>query len=153
MTDESRNLDILQIQSLLPHSYPFLLVDRVVDCQPGISLTAIKNVTINEPFFQGHFPIKPIFPGVMIIEAMAQATALLSFRSRGRYPAEGELYLLVGVDNARFRRQVVPGDQLVVDVNIVRGKRGFWSYQGEARVDGELACSADLKGALKKVDI
>ncbi len=146
-------LNIDEVLKYLPHRYPFLLIDRVTEYREGASLRAIKNVTYNEPFFQGHFPIKPIFPGVMVIEAMAQATAILSFRTLGGYPAEGELYLLVGIDNARFKRQVVPGDQLLIDVNIVREKSGFWRYQGEARVDGELACSANLMGALKKIEI
>lgn len=125
----------------------------MIQYEAGVRLQAVKNVSYNEPFFQGHFPIKTIFPGVLIIEAMAQATAILSFRSRGGYPAEGELYLLAGVDNARFKRQVTPGDQLVIDVKIVRGKRGIWCYQGEASVDGDLACSADLMGAFKKVEL
>lgn len=144
---------INEVLKYLPHRYPFLLIDRVMEYEQGVRLKAVKNVTYNEPFFQGHFPIKPIFPGVMIIEAMAQATAILSLRTRGGYPAEGELYLLVGIDNARFKRQVEPGDQLTIDVNIVRGKRGIWCYQGVASVDGQLACSADLMGAFKKVEV
>lgn len=148
-----QELNIVEVLKYLPHRYPFLLIDRVTGYEDGKRLTAIKNVSYNEPFFQGHFPIKPLFPGVLIVEAMAQATAILSFRAQGGYPAEGELYLLVGIDNTRFRRQVVPGDQLVIDVEIVRGKRGFWRYRCEARVDGELACSADLMGALKKIEI
>ncbi|MEM7293806.1 MAG: 3-hydroxyacyl-ACP dehydratase FabZ [Pseudomonadota bacterium] len=146
-------LDIGEILKYLPHRHPFLLIDRVVDFEAGKSLRAIKNVTYNEPFFEGHFPIAPIFPGVLLIEAMAQATAVLSFRSIGGYPETGELYLLAGVDNARFKRQVVPGDQLIIDVNIVKGKRGIWRYTGTTSVDGELACSADLMGALKKVEL
>ena len=148
-----QELNIDEVLKYLPHRYPFLLIDRVSEYEPGIRLKAIKNVTYNEPYFQGHFPVKPVFPGVLIIEAIAQATAILSFRSQGGYPAEDELYLLVGIDNARFKRQVVPGDQLVIDVSIVRGKRGFWRYQCEARVGGELACSANLMAVLKKVDI
>ena len=146
-------LTIDEVLKYLPHRYPFLLIDRVVGYQQGKWLQAVKNVSYNEPFFQGHFPIKPIFPGVVIIEAMAQATAILSLRSRGEYPAEGELYLLAGIDNTRFKRQVIPGDQLLIDVSIIRGKRGIWCYQGTASVDGELACSADLMGAFKKVAV
>ena len=147
------DLTIDEVLKYLPHRYPFLLIDRVVDYQQGKWLKAVKNVTYNEPFFQGHFPIKPIFPGVAIIEAMAQATAILSLRSCGKYLAEGELYLLAGIDNMRFKRQVIPGDQLLIDVSIVRSKRGIWCYQGVASVDGKLACSADLMGAFKKVTI
>ena len=147
------DLKIDEVLKYLPHRYPFLLVDRVTDYEKGVSLRAIKNVTYNEPFFQGHFPIKPIFPGVLVIEAMAQATAILSFRTLGGYPEKGELYFLAGVDNARFKRQVIPGDQLQIDVKIIRGKRGIWRYQCEATVEGELACSADIMGALKKVDL
>ena len=146
-------LNIDEVMKYLPHRYPFLLIDRVLEYERGVRLKAIKNVTYNEPYFQGHFPVKPVFPGVLIIEAIAQATAILSFHSRGGYPSEDELYLLVGIDNARFKRQVVPGDQLIVEVSIVRGKRGFWRYQCEARVDGELACSTGIMAALKKVDI
>ena len=134
------------------HSEP-LLLDRILDCEKGVHLRALKNVSYNEPFFQGHFPIKPIFPGVLLIEAMAQATAVLSFRSLGGYPARGEIYLLAGVDNARFKQQVGPGDQVIFDVSIVKGKRGIWRYTGEATVDGKLVFSADLMGALKQVDI
>lgn len=148
-----KDFGIDEVLKYLPHRYPFLLIDRVTEYEPGVRLQAIKNVTYNEPFFQGHFPIKPIFPGVMIIEAMAQATAILSLRSRGEYPGVGELYLLVGVDNTRFKREVTPGDQLIIDVSIVSGKRGMWCYQGEAVVGGNLVCSSNLMGAFKKVEI
>jgi 3-hydroxyacyl-[acyl-carrier-protein] dehydratase len=148
-----QELNIDEVLKYLPHRYPFLMLDRVLEVERGIRLKAIKNVTYNEPFFQGHFPVKPVFPGVLIIESIAQATALLSFHSQGRYPADDELYLLVGIDNARFKRQVVPGDQLVVEVSVIRSKRGFWRYQCEARVDGELACSTEILSALKKVEI
>ena len=141
MTDESRNLDILQIQNLLPHSYPFLLVDRVVDCQPGISLTAIKNVTINEPFFQGHFEGRPIMPGVLIIEAMAQAGGILYYMSSEDIDA-GQLFYLVAVDDARFRRPVVPGDQLQMNVRVARKRRSMWRFECSASVDGKQAVSA-----------
>ncbi len=146
-------LNIDEVLKFLPHRYPFLLIDRVTEYERGNRLKALKNVSYNEPFFQGHFPVKPIFPGVLIIEAIAQATAILSFRSKGGYPTENDLYLLVGVDNVRFKRQVVPGDQLIIDVSIVSGKRGFWRYQCEARVDDKLVCSANLMAVLKKVEI
>lgn len=141
MTDGSTKLDIVQIQNLLPHRYPFLLVDRVTDCQPGISVTAIKNVTINEPFFQGHFEGRPIMPGVLIIEAMAQAGGILYYQSSDDMEA-GQLFYLVAIDDARFRRPVVPGDQLQMDVSVVRKRRSMWRFNCSASVDGVQAVSA-----------
>ena len=141
MTDGSTKLDIVQIQNLLPHRYPFLLVDRVTDCQPGISVTAIKNVTINEPFFQGHFEVRPIMPGVLIIEAMAQAGGILYYQSSDDMEA-GQLFYLVAIDDARFRRPVVPGDQLQMDVSVVRKRRSMWRFKCSASVDGVQAVSA-----------
>ena len=126
-------MDIQKIQSLLPHRYPFLLVDRVLECEPGTRLVAIKNVTINEPFFQGHFPNKPVMPGVLLIEAMAQATGLLAMESAD-VPKEA-IYYLVGVDKARFKRPVVPGDQLVFEVEVLKHKRDIWVFAAEAKVD------------------
>lgn len=141
MTDESQNLDISQIQNLLPHRYPFLLVDRVIDCQPGISVTAIKNVTVNEPFFQGHFEGRPIMPGVLIIEAMAQAGGILYYLSSEDIDP-GQLFYLVAVDAARFRRPVVPGDQLQMNVSVARKRRSMWRFNCSANVDGKQAVSA-----------
>ena len=141
MTDGPNTLDILQIQNLLPHRYPFLLVDRITDCQPGSSVTAIKNVTINEPFFQGHFAGRPIMPGVLIIEAMAQAGGILYYLSLEDIEA-AQLFYLVAVDEARFRRPVVPGDQLQMDVKIARKRRGMWRFDCSASVDGKQAVSA-----------
>ncbi len=135
-------MDIHKIQSLLPHRYPFLLVDRVLECNPGERLLAVKNVSINEPFFQGHFPSKPVMPGVLIIEAMAQATGLLAMESAD-VPQEA-IYYLVGVDNARFKRPVVPGDQLLVEVQVRKHKRDIWVFAAEATVEGALAASADI---------
>ena len=146
-------LNIEEVLKYLPHRYPFLLIDRVLDYQPGENLQAIKNVSYNEPFFQGHFPIKPVFPGVMLIEAMAQATAILAFITRGGYPEHGELYFLAGVENTRFKKQVGPGDQVIINAEIVREKRGIWCFKADATVDGKLACSAELMGALKKVEL
>ncbi|OAI13834.1 beta-hydroxyacyl-ACP dehydratase [Methylomonas koyamae] len=140
-------LDILQIQKLLPHRYPFLLVDKVVACEPGASLTALKNVTFNEPFFQGHFPNQPIMPGVLIMEALAQATALLTSQSDDKL-GEGAVYYLAGIDNARFKRQVVPGDQLSLQVTYLKHKRHLWSFDCRAEVDGELAASAQIMCAV-----
>jgi 3-hydroxyacyl-[acyl-carrier-protein] dehydratase len=138
---ESQSLDILQIQKLLPHRYPFLLVDRVTKCEPGVSVTAIKNVTINEPFFQGHFEGRPIMPGVLIIEAMAQAGGILYYLSLEDIEP-GQLFYLVAVDDARFRLPVLPGDQLQMDVTVVRKRRSMWRFECSASVDGKQAVSA-----------
>jgi 3-hydroxyacyl-[acyl-carrier-protein] dehydratase len=136
-------LDILQIQELLPHRYPFLLVDKVLECESGVRLLAVKNVTFNEPFFQGHFPHKPIFPGVLIMEALAQATALLTSQSDDKL-GKGTTYFLAGIDNARFKKQVIPGDQLRLEVTYIKHKRHLWSFDCRAEVDGELAASAQI---------
>ncbi len=134
--------DIQQIMQFLPHRYPFLLVDRVLECDQGKSLKAIKNVSFNEPFFQGHFPGEPIMPGVLILEALAQATGLLAFCSM---PEEerNKLYMLVGIDKARFRGQVVPGDQLTLEVELKRTMRGIWMYHTCASVDGNVVVEAE----------
>jgi 3-hydroxyacyl-[acyl-carrier-protein] dehydratase len=133
-----------EIKKFLPHRYPFLMVDRVIECVPGETLTAIKNVTVNEPFFQGHFPQKAIMPGVLIIEALAQATGLLGFRTMSEIAREDLLYMLVGVDNVRFKRQVVPGDQLVLKVRLEKKSRSIWKFTCEATVDDELVTSANM---------
>ena len=137
-------LDINQIKKLLPHRYPFLLLDRVVECVPGQSLRAIKNVTINEPFFAGHFPGKPLMPGVLIIEAMAQGAAILGELSGAEPHSDSRLYYLVGVDNARFRKPVEPGDQLVIEIRFLTVRRNIWKFSGTTRVDGNLIASADF---------
>jgi len=139
-------LDILQIQELLPHRYPFLLIDRVVECEPGVRLKALKNVTFNEPFFQGHFPHQPIMPGVLIMEALAQATALLT--SQTAQDLGKATYYLAGIDGARFKKQVVPGDQLMLEVTYLKHKRHLWSFDCRAEVDGELAASAQIMCAV-----
>jgi len=141
-------LDILQIQELLPHRYPFLLVDKVIECEPNGRLRAVKNVTFNEPFFQGHFPNQPIMPGVLIMEALAQATALLTAQSANM--GTGTTYYLAGIDNARFKRQVVPGDQLILEVTYIKHKRHLWSFDCRAEVDGELAASAQIMCAVSE---
>jgi 3-hydroxyacyl-[acyl-carrier-protein] dehydratase len=128
---------------LLPHRYPFLLVDRVTDVKPGVSLSAIKNVTINEPFFQGHFPGQPIMPGVLILEAMAQGTGLLAF-SDLLDADDSTLYILVGIDKARFRGQVLPGDQLQIEVELKRNMRGIGIFACQALVDGEVVAEAEI---------
>ena len=136
-------LDINKVMELLPHRYPFLLIDRVVDIEPGSSLSAVKNVSINEPFFQGHFPNQPIMPGVLILEAMAQATGLLAFSDMGE-AHKSKLYMLVGIDKSRFRGQVVPGDQLRLDISLKRNMRGIGMYRCQALVDDELVAEAEM---------
>ena len=143
---------IEEIRRFLPHRYPFLLVDRVLECIPGETLTAIKNVSANEPFFQGHFPTQSIMPGVLIIEALAQATGLLGFRTMSEEPSSDVLYMLVGVDNARFKRQVIPGDQLLMKVKLERRARSVWTFSCQATVDGELVTSVDMMCAAKARD-
>lgn len=142
-------MDIKEIQQYLPHRYPFLLVDRVEELNLGESITAIKNVSINEPFFQGHFPQVSIMPGMLIVEAMAQACGILGFKTMDKTPADGSIYLFVGADNIRFKRQVVPGDQLVLKVEYVSDRRGIWKFKGNCYVDGHLAATADIMCADK----
>jgi 3-hydroxyacyl-[acyl-carrier-protein] dehydratase len=137
-------MDIQAIFKQLPHRYPFLLLDRVLECTPGESLTALKNVTINEPFFPGHFPQRAVMPGVLILEAMAQATGLLAFATIGHPPGPNELYYFVGIDKARFREMVTPGDQILFKVKILAAKRNIWKFAGVAEVDGKVAAEAEL---------
>ena len=136
--------DITQILELLPHRYPMLLVDRVVEQVNGKYIKAYKNVTFNEPFFTGHFPQKPIMPGVLILEALAQASGILAFGSVGKTPAQGSLYYLVGIDNARFKQPVVPGDQLHLYVEMTRNMRGIYKFTAEASVEGRVVAQAEL---------
>ncbi|HEY1042694.1 MAG TPA: 3-hydroxyacyl-ACP dehydratase FabZ [Telluria sp.] len=143
-TTENKTLDICQIKEMLPHRYPLLLVDRVLNWESGKSITAIKNVTVNEEFFNGHFPHKPVMPGVLMIEAMAQTAALLSFLTAGVKPDENSVVYFVGIDNARFKRPVGPGDQLKMDVEILRNSRGIWKYKAVGTVDGQVALEAEL---------
>ena len=138
------SLNIHEVLEYLPHRYPFLLVDRVIDYEAGVRLTAIKNVTINEPFFPGHFPHRPVFPGVLIMEALAQATGILAFLTSDTKPTEKSLYYFAGIDTARFKRPVEPGDQMVLEVELVRHKRTIWKFKGVAKVDGQIVASADL---------
>ena len=136
-------MDIHKVLSLLPHRYPFLLIDKVLEYEPDKRLLELKNVTFNEPYFTGHFPMKPVMPGVLIIEAMAQATGLLAMESRPEEVGQ-KLYYFVGIDKARFKRPVEPGDQLILEVFLKNVKRGIWIFKGEARVDGQLAATADV---------
>ena len=145
-------MDINEILKLLPHRYPFLLVDRVIEFEAGKSLVAIKNVTINEPFFQGHFPEKPVMPGVLILEALAQATGLLAFRTENRGAERDSLYYFVGIDNARFKRPVEPGDQLRLAVKVIKTKRGIWVFDTDATVDGHTAATATIMCTERKID-
>lgn len=142
-------IDIHEIISLLPHRYPFLMIDRVLSIELGKSLVAIKNVTINEQYFVGHFPNRPVMPGVLILEAMAQAGAVLAYKSTATSHKDGVLYYFAGIDNARFRRVVEPGDQLRLEVKVLRSKRDIWKLEGFAYVGDELACSAEFMSARK----
>jgi len=149
MTESTENntidtMDVHQIFQHLPHRYPFLLIDRVLEYKLGEYLIAVKNVTINEPFFQGHFPNRPVMPGVLVLEAMAQATGVLAFKTSGLQPDNKSLYYLVGVDNARFKQPVEPGDQLIIEVRITKVKRGVWMYTATSKVDNKVVASADL---------
>jgi 3-hydroxyacyl-[acyl-carrier-protein] dehydratase len=146
-------MDIHEILKYLPHRYPFLLVDKVLACTPGEALTAVKNVSVNEPYFVGHFPRRPVMPGVLIIEALAQATGILAFKTAKATPAGGTMYYLAAVDNARFKQPVEPGDQLILDVKLQRAVRGVWKFSGEAKVDGKLVASVDLMCAHREVEV
>jgi 3-hydroxyacyl-[acyl-carrier-protein] dehydratase len=137
-------MDINEIREYLPHRFPFLLVDRVVELELGESIVAYKNMSINEAVFQGHFPNHPVFPGVMIIEAMAQTAGILGFKTMDKRPSDGSIYLFAGADNVRFRRQVVPGDQLMMRAKVLNEKRGIWKFECEATVNGELAAKATI---------
>lgn len=143
MADQIEPMDTLQIMAALPHRFPFLMLDKIVGGTVGESITALKNVSGNEPFFAGHFPGKPVMPGVLVIEAMAQAGGVLSHVTMIDVDPK-PLFFLAGVDKARFRRTVVPGDQLTIQVNVERVKRGIWFYRCEASVDGKLAVAADI---------
>jgi 3-hydroxyacyl-[acyl-carrier-protein] dehydratase len=140
------------ILKLLPHRYPFILIDRVMEFEAHTRLVAIKNVTMNEPFFQGHFPSLPVMPGVLIIEAMAQSAGTLSILSLGGRDPD-EIYFFVGIDNARFKRQVVPGDRLVFEITQLSAKRGIAKYKAVATVDGEIAAEAEVMCAKRKVEV
>ena len=142
--NESNTIDIHRIREILPHRYPFLLVDRVIDFTLGETLQAIKNVTINEPFFEGHFPERPVFPGVLILEALAQASALLASHSEEAETEEKIILLFAGIDKARFKRPVEPGDQLLLNVEQTNYRARIWKYSTRATVEGKLAASADV---------
>ena len=149
--DVLENLDVHEVMRRLPHRYPFLLIDRVLRCEPGKSLVGLKNVTYNEPFFTGHFPHRPVMPGVLILEAMAQATGILAFITTEQYPTEKALYFFVGADKTRFRQIVTPGDQLIIEVEFVKKLRGVWKFEGRARVDDQVVAVSDLMCAEREV--
>ena len=144
------NINVTEIMEALPHRYPFLLVDRVIDIADD-EITAIKNVTINEEFFNGHFPNKPVMPGVLMIEALAQTSALLAFLTMGQKPDENAVVYFLGIDNTRFKRPVVPGDQLLMLVEIQRHARGIWKFKTQATVDGQVAVEADLMCTMRSI--
>jgi len=145
------SMDIHEVLAHLPHRYPFLLVDRVLSCEPGKSIEAVKNVTINEPFFQGHFPHHPVMPGVLIMEALAQASGILSFKTMGTRPDENSVFYFVGIDNARFKKPVIAGDQLHLHIEILRQMRGIWKFKAVAKVDGEVVAEAELMCAKRDI--
>jgi 3-hydroxyacyl-[acyl-carrier-protein] dehydratase len=147
-----KSLDINQIKQYLPHRYPLLLVDRVLDWESGKNITAIKNVTINEEFFVGHFPHKPVMPGVLTIEALAQTAALLAFLTTGQKPDDNAVVYFVGIDGARFKRPVEPGDQLKMQVEILRQSRGIWKFHAKAAVDDQLVVEAELMCTMRSIN-
>jgi 3-hydroxyacyl-[acyl-carrier-protein] dehydratase len=137
-------MDIVEIRKYLPHRYPFLLVDRVVELNPGESIVAYKNLTVNEQFFEGHFPEQPVFPGVLLLEAMAQAAGILGFKTMNKTPADGSMYYFVGSDKLRFKRPCVPGDRVMLRASILSERRGIWKFEVSADVDGEKCASATI---------
>ena len=143
-------IDINEIKKYIPHRYPFLLVDRIIELEVGKRVVGLKNVTVNEPFFPGHFPHSPVMPGVLIIEALAQAAAVLAFKTEGTVPDENSMVYLASVDNVRFKRPVVPGDQLILEAEIVRTIRNIWKFKAIARVEGEVATEAEFMCAIKR---
>lgn len=145
------NMEIREVLEYLPHRYPFLLIDRVLLCEPGKRVAALKNVTINEPFFQGHFPYYPVMPGVLIVEAMAQAAAILTFHTEKAKADERSVYYFVGIDNARFKKPVVPGDSMRLEVTLARQVRGIWKFDAQALVGDALVAEARLMCTVRKI--
>lgn len=151
-TTASTSMDIHEILEHLPHRYPFVLIDRVVSLELHKEITAIKNVSVNEPYFPGHFPYHPVMPGVLIIEAMAQAAAILSFKTMNIKPSDDSVYYFAGIDSARFKKPVSPGDQIVLNVKIDRILKGIWKYSGVASVDGVVVAEAQMMCILKAIN-
>ena len=137
-------MDVTEIRKYLPHRYPFLLVDRVVELKPGESIVAYKNLTVNEPLFDGHFPDKPVFPGVLLVEAMAQAAGILGFKTMDKTPEDGSIYYFVGADKLRFKHPCVPGDRVMLRASIISDRRGIWKFDVSADVDDKLCASATI---------
>lgn len=145
-------MDIHEILEYLPHRYPLLLVDRVLEVVPGERIVALKNVSFNEPFFPGHYPHHPVMPGVLVIEALAQTAAILSFKTMGGKPDDKSVYYFVGIDDARFKRPVSPGDQLIFEVSILANKRGIWKFAARAKVGGQVAAEAELMCTVRSIE-
>jgi len=145
-------MNIEEIKEYLPHRYPFLLVDRVLELEPNKYCKGLKNVTSNEPFFQGHFPNHPVMPGVLIVEAVAQVAGILGFKSQEKKPADGWVWYFVGADKVRFKKPVVPGDQLILETTVLNVKRGMWKLECKCTVDEEIVCTAEILVAERKVD-
>ena len=143
--------DIQDVMRYLPHRYPLLLIDRVLEIVPGEHIVAVKNVTANEPYFPGHFPGQPVMPAVMILEAMAQATAILCMRTLNQLPADGAIYYFAGIDGARFRKPVLPGDQLHIRIDILKHSRGIWKVNASGSVEGKMVAGAEIMGALREI--
>lgn len=153
MAENAMNsMDIHEILEHLPHRYPFVLVDRVLSMELGKEIVAVKNVSVNEPYFPGHFPYHPVMPGVLIVEAMAQAAALLSFKTMGTKPTNDSVYYFAGIDSARFKKPVSPGDQIILNVKIDRILKGIWKYSGVARVGDEVVAEANMMCILKAIE-
>ena len=146
------DMDIRAVLEHLPHRYPFVMIDRVRECEPGKRIVALKCVSVNEPYFQGHFPNRPIMPGVLILEAMAQAAGILVFRTEGKKPDSDSVYYYAGIDNARFKKPVVPGDLLEIEVTLERSLRGIWKFGCEARVDGAIVAEARILCSMRRID-
>lgn len=151
-TVDNTGMDIHEILEHLPHRYPFVLVDRVVSLELGKEIVAIKNVSVNEPYFPGHFPYHPVMPGVLIVEAMAQAAAILSFKTMDAKPSDDSVYYFAGIDSARFKKPVSPGDQIILNVKIDRILKGIWKYKGVATVDGAVVAEAEMMCILKAIE-
>ena len=152
MKPQTTNLDINEILKYLPHRYPILLIDRVIELELDKRIVALKNVTYNEPHFTGHFPHLPVMPGVLVVEAMAQAAGVLSFATMGRHSDDNSVFYFAGIDDARFKRPVVPGDQLRLEVDILRKSRMLWKFKGTATVDGQVVAEAQLMCALREIE-
>ena len=151
-TQTDTSMDIHEILQHLPHRYPFVLIDRVVSLELGKEITAIKNVSVNEPYFPGHFPYHPVMPGVLIVEAMAQAAAILSFKTMDTKPSDDSVYYFAGIDSARFKKPVSPGDQIILNVKIDRILKGIWKYTGVARVNNVVVAEAQMMCILKAIE-